>query len=189
VPFFHALRAPDDLEPSERKYLDDVQQFQTRHGAYALIQGHRPQTLADGLNDSPVGLAAWLVEKFQRWSDCDGDLDACFTKDELITNTMLYWVTGSIGRAFLPYFDVFNASPPRMIAEAIKLKLGSDDVPAAFAMFPKDLSNAPREWAQRFFNVQRWTEFPKGGHFAALEQPEALAEDIRGFFRPLRSVQ
>jgi pimeloyl-ACP methyl ester carboxylesterase len=189
VPFFHALRAPDDLLPSERKYLDDVQQFQTRHGAYAMIQGHKPQTLADGLNDSPIGLAAWLIEKFQRWSDCDGDLDAVYTKDELITNTMIYWVTGSIGRAFLPYFDVFNAGPPRWIAEAIKMKLGSDEVPAGFAIFPKDLSNPPREWAERFFNVQRWTEFWKGGHFAALEQPQALVEDIREFFRPLRSLQ
>jgi pimeloyl-ACP methyl ester carboxylesterase len=102
---------------------------------------------------------------------------------------MLYWVTGNVGRAFLPYFDVFNASPPRWFAEAIKQQLGSDDVPAGFAVFPKDLSNPPREWAERFFNVQRWTEFWKGGHFAAWEQPQALAEDLREFFRPLRSMQ
>jgi pimeloyl-ACP methyl ester carboxylesterase len=102
---------------------------------------------------------------------------------------MIYWVTGSIGGAFMPYFDVLNAGAPRWIAEAVKQKLGSEDVPAAFAMFPKDLSHPPREWAERFFNVQRWTEFPKGGHFAAMEQPEALAQDIRDFFRPLRSVQ
>jgi pimeloyl-ACP methyl ester carboxylesterase len=89
----------------------------------------------------------------------------------------------------MPYFDVLNAGAPRWIAEAVKQKLGSDDVPAAFAMFPKDLSHPPRDWAERFFNVQRWTEFPKGGHFAAMEQPEALAQDIRDFFRPLRSVQ
>jgi pimeloyl-ACP methyl ester carboxylesterase len=186
VPFFHALKAPEDLKPREREYLDAIQRFQVQHGAYALIQGHRPQTLADGLNDSPIGLAAWLTEKFERWSDCDGDIDACFTKDEMLTNTMLYWVTGSIGAAFMPYFDVFNSGAPRWIAEIVKQKVGSNEVPAAFAMFPKDLSHPPREWAERFFNVQRWTEFPKGGHFAAMEQPRALAEDIREFFRPFR---
>jgi microsomal epoxide hydrolase len=189
VPFWHSLKTPDDLKPSERAYVEQIQQFQIQQGAYAMIQGRKPQTLADGLNDSPIGLAAWLTEKFQRWSDCNGDLDACYTKDEMITNAMIYWVTGSIGGAFMPYFDVLNAGPPRWIAEAVKQKLGSHEVPAAFAMFPKDLSHPPREWAERFFNVQRWTEFPKGGHFAAMEQPEALAADIREFFRPLRSVQ
>jgi pimeloyl-ACP methyl ester carboxylesterase len=188
VPFWHSLRTPDDLKPAERKYVEQVQEFQMKEGAYALIQGRRPQTLADGLNDSPIGLAAWLTEKFQRWSDCDGDLDSCFTKDEMLNNTMVYWVTGTIGGAFMPYFDVVHAGPPRWIAEVIKQKMGSDEVPAAFAMFPKDLSHPPREWAERFFNVQRWTEFAKGGHFAAMEQPEALAEDIREFFRPLRSA-
>ena len=189
VPFWHSLKTPENLKPIEREYVEQVHQFQMKHGAYAMIQGRKPQTLADGLNDSPIGLAAWLTEKFQRWSDCDGDLDACFTKDEMLTNAMVYWVTGSIGGAFMPYFDVLNAGPSRWVAEAVKQKIGSDEVPAAFAMFPKDLTHPPREWAERFFNVQRWTEFPKGGHFAAMEQPAALAEDIREFFRPLRSVQ
>ena len=189
VPFWHSLHKPDDLQPIEREYVDAIQQFQQKHGAYSLIQGTKPQTLADGLNDSPIGLAAWLTEKFQRWSDCEGDIDNVFSKDEMLTNVMIYWVTGSIGGAFLPYFDVMNAGAPRWIAEAVKQKLGSDQVPAAFAMFPKDLSHPPREWAERFFNVQRWTRFEKGGHFAAMEQPEALARDIREFFRPLRSAQ
>ena len=189
VPFWHSLKVPDDLKPGEREYVDQVQQFQMKEGAYAMIQGRKPQTLADGLNDSPIGLAAWLTEKFQRWSDCDGDLDSRFTKNEMLTNAMVYWVTGSIGGAFMPYFDVLNAGPPRWIAEAVKQKIGSDEVPAGFAIFPKDLSHPPREWAERFFNVQRWTEFKKGGHFAAMEQPEMLAADIREFFRPLRSEQ
>jgi len=189
VPFWHSLKTPADLRPVEREYVEHIQRFQQEQGAYTMIQGRKPQTLADGLNDSPIGLAAWLTEKFQRWSDCDGDLDACYTRDEMITNAMVYWVTGSIGRAFMPYFDVFNAGPQRWIAEAVKQKLGSQAVPAGFAMFPKDLSHPPREWAERFFNVQRWTEFPKGGHFAAMEQPDALARDIREFFRPLRSLQ
>ena len=189
VPFWHSLRTPDDLAPVEKEYVEHVQQFQMKEGAYAMIQGQKPQTLADALNDSPIGLAAWLTEKFQRWSDCDGDLDACFTKNEMLTNTMVYWVTGSIGGAFLPYYDVLHAGPPRWIAEAVKQKIGSDDVPAGFAMFAKDLSHPPRVWAERFFNVQRWAEYEKGGHFAAMEQPEVLAADIREFFRPLRSTQ
>jgi pimeloyl-ACP methyl ester carboxylesterase len=186
VPFWHSLRAPTDPSPAERAYLDHIAQFQAEQGAYSMIQGSRPQTLADGLADSPIGLAAWLIEKFQRWSDCGDDFDASFSKDQMLVNTMLYWATDSIAGAFTPYYDVLNAGAPRWIAEAIKQKLGSDDVPAAFALFPKDLSNPPREWAERFFNVRRWTQFEKGGHFAAMEQPEALVEDLREFFRPLR---
>lgn len=189
VPFWHALAKHEDLAPVEREYLASVQQFQQRQGAYALIQGRKPQTLADALNDSPLGLAAWLTEKFQRWSDCNGDFEKHFSKDEMLTNTMIYWATGTIGGAFMPYCDVLHAGAPRWIAEAVKQKLGSDQVPAGFALFPKDLSHPPREWAQRFFNVRRWTEFPHGGHFAAMEQPEALAQDIRDFFRPLRNLQ
>ena len=189
VPFWHALNAPDDLEPAEREYLDSIQHFQSHEGAYAMIQGRKPQTLADGLNDSPIGLAAWLIEKFRRWSDCDGDVERCFTKYELLTNVMVYWATGSIGSSFRPYYDTLHAGPPRWIAEAVKQKLGSDQVPAGFAIFPRDLTHPPRQWAERFFNVQRWTDFPRGGHFAAMEQPEALAADIREFFRPLRSLQ
>jgi pimeloyl-ACP methyl ester carboxylesterase len=186
VPFWHALRAPAVTTLAEQQYLAHVRRFQEEQGAYAMIQGRRPQTLADALDDSPLGLAAWLIEKFQRWSDCD-DL-SCYTRDELLTNVMVYWVTGSIGSSFTPYFDVMNAGAPRWISEAVKEKLGSGDVPAGFALFPKDLSNPPREWAERFFNVQRWSQFPSGGHFAAMEQPEALAADIRAFFRTLRSV-
>jgi pimeloyl-ACP methyl ester carboxylesterase len=186
VPFWHSLGAPADPTPAERDYLDRVAQFQQQQGAYALIQGSRPQTLADGLADSPLGLATWLVEKFQRWSDCGGDLDSCFSKDQMLTNAMLYWVTDSIAGSFTPYYDVLHAGAARWISEAIKQKLGSDDVPAAFAIFPKDPANPPREWAERFFNVRRWTQFAKGGHFAAMEQPDALVADLREFFRPLR---
>ena len=186
VPFWHAFQRPSDLSPGEQAYLTAMEQFQMRQGAYAMIQGTRPQTLADGLNDSPAGLAAWIVDKFQRWSDCDGDVERCFSKDELLTNVMIYWVTGTIGSSFLPYHDVVHATVPRWILEKAKELVGSSKVPAGFALFPKDLSHPPREWAQRFFDVQRWTEMPRGGHFAALEQPELLARDIRDFFRPLR---
>jgi pimeloyl-ACP methyl ester carboxylesterase len=102
------------------------------------------------------------------------------------TSLMIYWVTESIGSSFLPYYDYANAGALQWIEEGVKNWIGSSKVPAAFALFPKDISQPPREWAQRFFNVQRWTEMPRGGHFAALEEPPLLAEDIRAWFRQFR---
>jgi microsomal epoxide hydrolase len=157
-----------------------------QEGAYNMIQGTRPQSIAAGLNDSPAGLAAWLVEKFQRLSDCDGDIESRFTKDELLTNVMLYWATGTIGTSFLPYYDLTHARAMRWIIEKAKEWANVSQVPAGFARFPKEFTPHPREWAERFFDVQRWTEMPRGGHFTAMEEPELLAEDIRAFFRPMR---
>jgi microsomal epoxide hydrolase len=186
VPFWHAFQRPHDLSPAEAKFLEGIERFQKSEGAYAMVQGSRPQTLADGLNDSPAGLAGWIVEKFQRWSDCDGDVERRFSKDELLTNIMIYWTTQTIGSSFLPYHDVTHAGALRWMLEKAKEWAGSSNVPTGFALFPKDLSRPPREWAQRFYNVQRWTEMPHGGHFAAMEEPELLAAEIRAFFRPLR---
>jgi len=151
-----------------------------------MIQGTRPRTAAAGLRDSPAGLAAWIVEKFYQWSDCKDDIEKSFSKDELLTNVMIYWVGGTIESSFQPYHDVMTAGAVRWTKEAAKGWLGSSATPAAFAIFPKDISTPPREWAARFFDVQRFTEMPRGGHFAALEQPELLAADIREFFRPFR---
>jgi pimeloyl-ACP methyl ester carboxylesterase len=151
-----------------------------------MIQGTRPRTAAPALNDSPAGLAAWIIEKFYEWSDCAGDIETRFTKDELLTNIMLYWTTQTIGSSFHPYRDVMQAGALRWTMEAAKGWVGSSKTPVGFALFPKDISTPPREWAERFYNVQRWTEMPRGGHFAALEEPAMLAEDIRAFFRPLR---
>jgi pimeloyl-ACP methyl ester carboxylesterase len=126
------------------------------------------------------------VEKFKEWSDCGDDLERSYTKDELLTNVMIYWLTGTIESSFQPYHDIMRAGAGRWMKEKVKEKLGSSQTPAGFAIFPKDISSPPREWAERFFNVQRWRAMPRGGHFAALEEPEALAEEIRAFFRPLR---
>ena len=186
VPFLHSFRKPDDPSRAERKYLDSVEKYQQGEGAYAFVQGSQPQVVAIGLNDSPAGLATWIVEKFRRWSDCDGDVERRFTKDELLTNVMLYWATETITSSFLPYYDVAQAGALTWIGQKVKEWKGTTMVPAAFAMFPKDLTSPPREWAERFFNVQRWTEMTSGGHFAALEEPEALVRDIREFFRPFR---
>jgi pimeloyl-ACP methyl ester carboxylesterase len=187
VPFWHLFQKPHDLSPAERAFIAKNAAWQPVEGAYAMLQGRRPRTLADALDDSPAGLAAWLLEKFERWSDCDGDLDRRFTKDELLDHVMLYWTTRTSTSSSLPYFDIVHASVGRWILEKVKDLLARSKVPAGFALFPRDISNPPREWAERFFDVQRWTEMPRGGHFAAHEEPELLAEDLREFFRPLRS--
>ena len=186
VPFWHIFQRPDKPSVAERKYLDEIERFQKEGGAYAMIQGTRPRTAAPALNDSPAGLAAWIIEKFYEWSDCAGDIETRFTKDELLTNIMLYWTTQTIESSFQPYRDVMQAGALRWTMEAAKGWVGSSKTPAGFALFPKDISTPPREWAERFYNMQRWTEMPRGGHFAALEEPAMLAEDIRAFFRPRR---
>jgi pimeloyl-ACP methyl ester carboxylesterase len=177
IPFSHLFTIPPiDLTETEKKYLEVGKQWQQREGGYATIQGTKPQTLAYGLNDSPVGLAAWIVEKFYGWSDNDGNIENCFTKDELLTNLTIYWTTQTINSAFRIYFESMQAMYKPTDKKAKKI-----EVPTAVAMFPKDLVNAPKDFANRFFNVQQWTEMPRGGHFAAMEQPELLAGDIRKF--------
>ena len=186
VPFMHLFEKPKDLSSKERKFIADSKKWQQKEGAYAMIQGTRPQSLAYGLNDSPAGLAGWIVEKFRAWSDCNGDVETRFTKDELLTNITLYWVTQTINSSFWLYYDAANAGPMTWTVEAVKKWMGSSTVPAGFANFPGDLLPPPRDWAQRYFNIQHWTDMPRGGHFAAMEQPDLLVEDIRTFFRPLR---
>ena len=188
VPFFHSFQKPNDPSDAEKKYLEAVAKFTQAQGAYAAVQGTQPQVAALGLNDSPAGLAGWIVEKFRRWSDCDGDVERAFTKDELLANVTLYWVTQTIASSFLPYYDVTTAGAMTWIKQKLKEWAGSSKVPAAFAMFPRDLSHPPREWAERFYEVRRWTEMPRGGHFAALEQPDLLVDDMRAFFREYRTA-
>lgn len=186
VPFFHLFEKPKKLSAKEQELIEETQKWTQKEGSYALIQGAKPQTLACGLNDSPVGLAAWIVDKFRDWSDCNGDVETAFTKDELLANIMVYWVTATIDSSFGFYYDAANAGVMTWIVELLKKWTGSSKVPTGFARFPHDIHPPPREWVERFFNVQRWTEMPRGGHFGALEEPQLLAEDIRAFFRPLR---
>jgi len=187
VPFFHSFQKPSDPSDAERKYFETIAKFTQAQGAYAAVQGSQPQVAALGLNDSPAGLAGWIIEKFRRWSECDGDVERAFTRDELLANVTLYWVTQTITSSFLPYYDVTQAGAMTWIKQKLKEWAGSSNVPAGFAMFPKDLSHPPREWAERFYNVRRWTEMPRGGHFAALEQPKLLVDDMRTFFRDFRA--
>jgi microsomal epoxide hydrolase len=181
IPFGHLFTGPsDDLTEAAQKYLKSGQAWQMTVGAYAFTQSTKQQTLAYGLNDSPAGLAAWIVVKFRSWSDCDGDVEKRVSNDELLANITHYWVTGTINSANRLYheFDL-NENPSQ--AQQIR-----PDVPTGVAIFPKDIVPAPRAFTDRFFNVQRRTDMPRGGHFAALEEPELLAEDLRAFFRPFR---
>jgi pimeloyl-ACP methyl ester carboxylesterase len=167
---------PDDLTDEERRYVGAVERWRETEQGYAVAQGTRPQTLAYGLNDSPVGLAAWLVEKFRSWSDCDGVLDRRFTMDELLVDITIYWVTETIGSSIRLYGEAQDdpsASAP--------------DVPAAFLVSSKDMVAAPRSWAERTARVDRWTEVGRGGHFMEWEEPQMVAEDMRAFFRALRT--
>jgi pimeloyl-ACP methyl ester carboxylesterase len=163
--------------PAELALSEQEQRWESEEGAYEHQQQTRPQTLAYGLNDSPAGLAAWIVEKYRAWSDCGGDVESVFSKDELLTNITIYWATQTIASSFRPYWDSRNNPEPRPWTTI--------SVPCGIAIFPKDLTTPPREFAERSYNVQHWTEMPRGGHFAALEQPELLAKDIRSFFSAL----
>jgi pimeloyl-ACP methyl ester carboxylesterase len=166
--------------PEEQQFISELNEFLNEETGYQWIQGTKPQTLAFGLTDSPVGLAAWLVEKFYSWTDCRGDLDGYFGRDTMLTDIMLYWITGAIGSSFWPYYA--RRHGPWPIPEGRSI-----DVPTAYIAFPKEILRPPRSVAERMYtNIQRWTTQSRGGHFAALEQPEILAEDVRAFFRTLR---
>jgi pimeloyl-ACP methyl ester carboxylesterase len=174
------LEADAKLTAAEEDFFKLVSQWLDDGGAYSHLQRTRPQTAAYGLNDSPAGLAAWILEKFREWSDCDGDVYRRFTPDELLANVTLYWMTETIHSSFRLYFEGRKAP----------LHFGKADfvrVPTAIAHFPRELPFPPRTWIERGYNVQHWTEMPRGGHFAAAEEPELLAEDLRAFFRRFRN--
>ncbi len=167
------------LSHGERTYLEELKQWEQDEGAYGHIQGTRPQALGYGLNDSPAGLAARIVEKWRAWSDCNGDVETTFTRDQLLTNITLYWVTETINSSTRIYYE--TRKDRWRFGEGERI-----EVPCAIAVFPRELDRPVREWAERMYNVRRWTEMPRGGQFAATEEPEMLARGIREFFRPLR---
>jgi pimeloyl-ACP methyl ester carboxylesterase len=171
VPFQHlfSLR-PEQLSPAEKAWMQAGQKWQLEESAYAMEMSTKPQTLAYALNDSPIGLAAWIIEKFHAWTD--GNLESVYTRDELLTNLTIYWVTQSAGSAARMYYEMFHH--PRQ-------ERPKTNTLTAFYICPKDLVPAPREFAERVFQVKQWTETPHGGHFAAMEQPNELAADIFRF--------
>ena len=151
-----------------------------RRPGYSHIQGTKPQTLGYGLNDSPAGQAAWIVEKFRTWCDCDGHPETIFSRDALLTNIMVYWLTESATSSARMYYEsgLARATGPG--------QPGRVEVPSAGAIFPHELFYTPRAWAEAHYNLVRWTEMPRGGHFAAMEQPELFVDDVRAFFADLR---
>lgn len=168
---------PAALTEEERAYLDAEQAWTVTERGYSHQQQTRPLTLAQGLSDSPSGLLAWILEKYRRWSDCDGDVSTRFSDDFLLTQASLYWFTNSISTSFRPYYERHHGLLPRI--ERV-------EVPTAVALFPADLGGrSPRSWAERTYHVTRYTVMPRGGHFAAHEEPGLLADDLTEFFRPL----
>ncbi len=160
-------------------YMGQLRAWWDAEGGYSHEQATKPQTLSYGLNDSPVGLAAWIIEKFRTWSDCAGDVESIFTRDELLTNLMIYWVTETASSSARLYYE--SRQRPLSLARSNRV-----EPPVAVAVFPREIAMPPQALAERGLNIVRWTVMPKGGHFAAMEQPELLAKDLREFFSPLR---
>ncbi len=163
------------ITSEEQQFLDRATMFASVEGAYSLLQATKPQTLSFSLSDSPIGLLGWIAEKFASWSDCDGDLETVISADALLTNVSIYWFGNTIDSSLRMYKE--NRLQPFSFPG-----VSSVNVPMSFAHFPKELPTPPRSWVERIFNVRRWTDMPKGGHFAALEQPELLARDIQDSF-------
>ena len=169
----------DDLTDDERADVEEMRRFRAHESAYQAIQGSKPQSLAYGLNDSPAGLAGWIVEKFRGWSDCGGDLEQAIDRDDLLADLTTYWVTGTAGSAARLYLETYASGLPVMPTSRV-------EVPTAVARFPREIYRPPRAWVEAAFDLRRWTVMPRGGHFAALEQPDLLVADVRAFFRDLR---
>jgi epoxide hydrolase len=164
------------VPPAELQRMQARNKYMENERGYQQIQATKPQTLGFGLNDSPAGLAAWIVEKFHAWCDCDGNVEKSFTKDDLLTNITIYWATQTAASSVRIYYEnrVAPSNPARVT------------VPTACALFPKEITAPPRKWIEARYNLTRWTEMPRGGHFAALEQPDLLVNDVRDSFRDLR---
>ena len=173
---------PANPTAEEKLYGEEMKVWLTEENGYNAIQGTRPQTLAFALTDSPAGLAAWIVEKFHVWTDHAGDHETAVNRDRLLANIALYWFTGAIGSSFWPYYDRMHGGWPIPDGATVT-------VPTGYAAFPKEIRRPPRSIArQTYTDIRQWTAMDKGGHFAALEQPEALAADVRAFFRQLRQA-
>jgi pimeloyl-ACP methyl ester carboxylesterase len=169
---------PDNLSPTEEQFVAAAQGWMQTEMAYAMLQSSKPQTLAPALNDSPAGLASWIVEKFWRWTDNDGTIESAIPRDELLANLTVYWATATIGSSMRLYYETVR-NPGGW---------GRAEVPTAFLMSAKDMFPTPREWVARTSRIDRWTEIERGGHFLEWEVPDLVAADLRAFFRPLRGA-
>lgn len=168
-----------DLSPAEIEALKRNERYTEHESGYQQIQRTRPQTLAYALNDSPAGLAGWILEKFQAWSDCNGNVLNSYSYDRLLENISLYWLTGTIGSSMRLYYEEIGPNGRRQPLPKVA-------VPTGHALFPAEIMYTPRRWAEARFNIQRWQTMPRGGHFAAMEVPELFVGELREFFRGYR---
>ncbi len=178
-----ALGAPPDsaspLTEEEQSDLAATRRYVKEESGYANEQGTKPQTVGVALNDSPAGLLAWIVEKFRTWSDCDGHPENCFTREQMLTNVMLYWATQTSASSARLYWESRHSgssAPPLPFVH----------VPTGVARYPKEILRWPRSWVERQYNVVHWAVLARGGHFAAMEQPDLFVEDLRSFVRTVR---
>ena len=179
------LNAPGarPLDAEEQAHYARSADWAKREGAYAELQRTKPQALGQALNDSPTGLLGWLVEKHRMWSDCDGDVERRYTRDELVTQAMVYWVSGNVAAPLRAYLERVRFDPPLVPGRPL-------GVPSGVAITRYQPTNPPRalprQLAERTHDLRQWTELPRGGHFASWEEPELVAAAIREFYRPLR---
>jgi len=166
------------LPPSEREKWNRFQAYSSGETGYVGIQSTKPETLGLGLADSPVAQLGWIAEKFRTWTDCDGVIENAISRDDLLTNVMIYWITNTGGSSARYYYEAMRSG-----AVFPQSRL---ETPVGHACFPKEVLPAPRSWCEAAFNIVQWTDMPRGGHFAALEQPTLLLNDIRTFFRRFR---
>ena len=180
VSYYSGL-GPEMYGPDEQGWYEKMQRRMATANAHVAVHTADPQTLAYGLNDSPAGLAAWILERRRLWSDHDGDVFDAISRDDLLAGLSLYWFGGSIGTSMRYYWEQWK-NPVRIMHE----RSPELEAPTGIAVFPNDLIFVPRAVAERHTNLHRWTVMPRGGHFAAAEEPDLLVDDLRAFFRPLR---
>lgn len=173
--------APDAFAPDEQWMVARMAEAERMIRSHVTVHTHDPQTLAYALADSPVGTAAWIWERRRAWSDCDGDVESVFPREDLMTLASIYWLTGAIGPSLRIYYEHFNGGWPPLHDRTPTI-----EAPTGFAIFPKELVLLPRSVAATRTNLQRWTLMPKGGHFGPVEQPALIVQELREFFRPLR---
>ncbi len=183
-----SLKAPfpaaEDYAHEELEWGGKFANFMAKNSAYMQIQSTRPQTISFAMHDSPIGLAAWLIEKRRAWSDCGGDVESVFSKDDLINTVMLYWLTDTYESSARHYYET---TPENFMSAHVHDRAPVVEAPTAALQFKGDVWLQPRKWAEKYYNLQRWNVVEKGGHFAPMEAPEILVDDIRGFFRTLRA--
>ena len=183
-----SLKAPfpaaEDYAPEELEWGGKFANFMAKNSAYMQIQSTRPQTISFAMHDSPIGLAAWLIEKRRAWSDCGGDVESVFSKDDLINTVMLYWLTDTYESSARHYYET---TPENFMSAHVHDRAPVVAAPTAALQFKGDVWLQPRKWAEKYYNLKRWNVVEKGGHFAPMEAPEILVDDIRGFFRTLRA--